>query len=333
MDKLRAIQYFVAAAEEGSLTGAARRLEVSVPAVQKLLGSLERELGVALVDRTVHGVKLTSSGDAYLDCCRPLLNDLNAAETALARSAVRPSGTLAVAAHPQLAHHLLLPALPEFHRHYPDIQIDFRTVHRMTDADAATADVLLLHGWPEASQDFVHRKLGMARTLIVAAPEYWANRGVPQHPGELSGHVCLLMRNPSGIVLDLWEFERDGDKVSTPVNGWLISNAREVVLDAVIGGEGIGRFSELTIRPQMHSGRLVPVLLDWEVQGGPPVNLLYKASARRTPRARLFIDFTLSLLRRHEAAGETVAHHPSTDRPAWHRRGYGRASSAVRRSA
>jgi len=64
MDKLRAIQYFIAAAEEGSLTGAARRLEVSVPAVQKLLGSLERELGVLLFDRSVQGVKLTTSGDA-----------------------------------------------------------------------------------------------------------------------------------------------------------------------------------------------------------------------------------------------------------------------------
>lgn len=333
MDKLRAIQYFIAAAEEGSLTGAARRLEVSVPAVRKLLGSLERELGVLLFDRSVQGVKLTTSGDAYLDCCRPLLSDLDAAETALARSAERPSGTLVVAAHPQLAHHLLLPALPEFHRRYPDIQVDFRTVHRISDADAAAADVLLLHGWPEAGQDLIHRKLGMARTLIVAAPEYWASHGVPRHPDELTKHICLLMRNPPGIVLDLWEFERDRDKVSVPVNGWLISNAREVVLDAVIGGEGIGRFSELTIRAQMHSGRLVPVLLDWEVQGGPPLNLLYKASARRTPRARLFIDFTIALLRQHEAAGETVAHHPSTDRPAWHRRGYGRASSALRRGA
>lgn len=333
MNKLRAIQYFIAAAEEGSFAGAGRRLEVSVPAVQKLLGALERELGVSLFERSVYGVRLTTSGTAYLDCCRPLLGELGAMEAALAHSAERPSGTLVVAAHPQLAHHILVPALPQFHALYPDIQIDFRTVHRITDADATSADVLLLHGWPEATQDYVHRKLGMARSLIVASPEYWAAHGIPQHPRELAEHTCLMIRNPAGILLDLWEFEREGDKESVPVNGWLISNAREVVLDAAIGGEGVGRFGELTTRAQVQTGRLVPVLLDWEVQGGPPINLLYKAAARRSPRARLFIDFTMQLLRKHAAEGEAPTHRPSAERPAWHRRGYGRASSAVRRSA
>ena len=113
--ELHHLRYLRSVVRTGSMTAAAEAEFVAQPSVSKQLRQLERELGVALVDRTVHGVKLTSSGDAYLDCCRPLLNDLNAAETALARSAVRPSGTLAVAAHPQLAHHLLLPALPEIY--------------------------------------------------------------------------------------------------------------------------------------------------------------------------------------------------------------------------
>lgn len=329
MDKLRALQYFVAAAEEGSFAGAARRLEVSVPAVQKLLGSLERSLGVALFERNVHGVKLTTSGATYLDCCRPLLGELGAAEEALSQSAERPSGLLTVAAHPQIAHHILLPALPVFHARYPDIQLDFRVVNRMSDADAASADVLLLHGWPEAS-DFVHRRLGMAHALIVAAPEYWASHGIPTHPRDLAGHTCLLMRNPAGILLDLWEFERKAEKVAVTVNGWLSSNGREVVLDAVIAGQGIGRFSEVTTRTHLQSGRLAPVLLDWEVKGGPPINLLYRPNVRRMPRGRLFIDFVTQLLRELEAGGGALPHRPSAERPSWHRRGYGRASSALR---
>lgn len=329
MDKLRAIEYFIAAAEEGSFTRAAHRLEVSVPAVQKLLGVLEREIGVTLFERNTQGVKLTASGSVYLDCCHPLLDKLHAVEEGLTRSTEQPSGTLAVAAHPQLAHQILMPALARFHARYSDIQIDFRTVHRITDADATTADVLLLHGWPEATQDYVHRKLGMASSLVMAAPEYWAARGVPRHPHELAQHACLMMRNPAGIVIDLWEFTRGTEKASVSVNGWLISNAREVVLDAVIGGHGVGRFNEVTTRIQVQGGRLVPVLRDWEVQGGPPINLLYKASVRHIPRARLFIDFVMQLLREVEAEGEALAHRPSTERPAWHRRGYGRASSSV----
>ncbi len=331
MDKLRAIQYFVSAAEEGSFAGAARRLEVSVPAVQKLLGALEQQIGITLFERNAKGVKLTGNGAVYLDCCRPLLGELEACEGTLKRAIARPTGILVVAAHPQLAHHILLPALPRFRAQYPEIQIDLRTVHRLSDADAASADVLLLHGWPEVTQDFVHRKLGMGRSLVMAAPAYWAAHGLPLHPHELAQHECLMMRNPAGILIDLWEFWRGSEKVKVLVNGWLTSNAREVVLDAVIAGEGMGRFNEVTTRGFVQSGRLVPALLDWEVQSGPPINLLYKGSVRRTPRARLFIDFTMRLLASLETEGDALAHRVSADRPAWHRRGYGRASSTLRR--
>lgn len=332
MDKLRAIQYFVAAAEAGSFAGAARQLEVSVPAVQKLIGALERGLGIALLERNAQGVRLTIAGSDYLDCCRPLLDELGATEESLKIASARPSGTLAVAAHEQLAHHVLLPALPRFHARFPEIQLDFRTVHRMTDADAQSAEILLLHGWPEATQDFVHRRLGLTRSLVVAAPEYWAARGLPADPSELARHECLAMRNPAGIVIDLWEFTRGEERRAVKVDGWLVSNAREVVLDAVVRAQGVGRFTEMTTRGHVQSGRLVPALLDWEVQGGPPTNLLYRASARRNPRARLFIDFVTQLLLQHEAEGKFLAQQPSAERPAWHRRGYGRASAAVRGS-
>lgn len=335
MDKLKALQYFIAAAEEGSFARAAQRLEISVPAVQKLVGALERSLGVPLLERGTRGVRLTPSGVDYLDHCRPLLNeldDLAQAERSLKESAERPSGTLAVAAHPQLAHHVLLPALPRFHALYPEVAIDLRTVNRIGDADASTADVLLLHGWPEVPPDYVHRNLGGARSLIMAAPEYWALHGVPQHPADLARHTCLLMRNPAGILLDLWEFGRDAQTVQVPVRGWMSSNAREAVLDLVVGGHGVGRFTELTTRDHVQSGRLVPVLREWEVQGGPPVNLLYKGSARRTPRVRIFIDYLQQCLRDVEATVESSSGRLSTDRPAWHVRGYGRASATVRSS-
>lgn len=332
MDKLRAIQYFIAAAEAGSFAGAARQLEVSVPAVQKLVGSLERALGATLLERNAQGVKLTVSGSDYLDCCRPLLDELASTEESLKRAAARPSGTLAIGAHEQLAHHIVLPALPRFRARYPEIQFDFRTVHRLTDADAQAAEILLLHGWPEATQDFVHRRLGMTRSVIMASPDYWAAQGLPVDPSDLAKHECLAMRNPAGIVIDLWEFTRGVERRSVKVNGWLTSNAREVVLDAVLRGQGVGRFNEVTTRAHVQGGRLIPALLEWEVQGGPPINLLYRASARRNPRARLFIEFVLALLQQHDAEGKFLAKHPSAERPAWHRRGYGRASAAVRTS-
>jgi len=327
MDKLRALQYFVAAAEEGSFAGAARRLEVSVPAIQKLVGSLERSIGARLFERSVQGLALTASGERYLESCRPLLDELASVDAAVSRSAQRPSGTLVIGAHPQLAHHVLLPALPRFHGRYPEIQIDLRVVHRLTDPDGETAEIFLLHGWPEAN-DLVHRRLGLARSLIVASPEYWTARGIPRHPKELLGHACLLMRNPAGILMDLWEFERGAERISVTVGSWFSSNNRETVLDAVMAGEGVGRFNQLTTRSHLQAGRLVAVLPEWEVQGGPPVNLLYRPNQRRTPRVRLFIEFFIALLEELEA--EEGGPWSTAERPHWHRRGYSRASSVLR---
>jgi DNA-binding transcriptional LysR family regulator len=334
MDKLKALEYFVAAVEEGSFARAALRLEISVPAVQKLVGTLETRLGLVLLERGARGVHLTPSGREYLDRCRALLaemEELGQAERRMQGMGERPSGKVAVATHPQLAHHVLLPALPRFHALYPDIEIDFRAVNRISDIDAQSADVLLLHGWPEVPPDYVHRKLGGARSLIMAAPEHWAMHGVPGHPSELSGYTCLLMRNPAGILLDLWEFRRGDEAVQVPVRGWLSSNAREATLDLVLGGHGVGRFTELTTREHVLTGRLVPVLRNWEVQGGPPVNLLYKGDARRTPGLRAFVDFALACLSDLGVRGEGDAgKQPAGERPAWHVRGYGRASATVR---
>jgi len=330
MDKLRAIQYLVAAVEAGSFAGAARQLDVSVPAVQKLIGTLELTLGTALLERNARGVRPTVAGGEYLDCCQPLLAELEATEDAIKLAATRPRGTLAIAVHEQLAHHILLPALPRFRARFPEIQIDFRTVHRISDADAQSAEILLIHGWPEATQDFVHRRMDMTRSLIVASPEYWAARGIPEDPSDLERHECLTMRNPAGIVIDLWEFLRGDEKRSVKVNGWLITNAREVLIDCVLRSQGVARITETTSRSLVQSGRLIPVLLDWAVQGGPPINLLYRASARRNPRARLFIEFITQLLLQHDAEGKFLAQQPSAERPAWHRRGYSRASAAMR---
>lgn len=325
LDKLRALHYFIAAADEGSLSAAARRLEVSVPAVGKMITALERSVGTTLVERTSRGLVVTADGRAYLDACRPLLEQLEAADAAMARTESRPRGTLVVGAPGFVLQSWLLPALPAFHASYPDIQLDLRMITRLADAEPRGVDVIIVMGWPLAT-GLVHRCIAQTRVLACAAPAYWARHGFPQHPRDLERHNCLLIRNPEGTVIDLWEFARDNRRESVAVRGNLVSDDRDVVLDAALDGRGVARLVNITLRDPVREGRLVPVLADWEMQDPPPVNLLYRPSFRRNPRVRPFVDFVTehfrSLSDGHPGDGAPRA-------PAWYRSGMGRASAAT----
>jgi DNA-binding transcriptional LysR family regulator len=327
MDKLRALQYFVASAEEGSLAGAGRRLSVTVPAVQKLVNALEASLGVRLFERNAQGLQLTASGEQYLESCRPLLTELESIDELITRSERRAAGTLVIGTHAQIAQHVLLPALPAWHQRHPELQIDLRIVGRVSEPEAAAVEVFVLPGWPDA-EDLVHKRVGQTRSFVAASPIYWRRHGLPQHPKDLAQHNCLILRNPNGTLIDLWEFEREGEKSAVAVNGWLTSNARDVLLDAVLAGEGVGRFTQITTGQYLQSGRLAQALMDWEVLGAPPMNLLYRPALRRSPRVRLFLDFVTALM--EDSSTNAAGSNATPERPHWHRRGMGRAS-AVRR--
>ena len=327
MDKLRALEYFVVSAEERSFSRAARRLDVSVPAVAKLIRALERELGAPLFDRTAQGLTLTTGGERYLEACKPLCAQLVAAEELVGEAASRPRGTLVIGAHPEL---VMLPWLSRFHERYPDIQLDIRPVTRTT-LHEVPADAYLVHGWPN-QPDMVLRRIAQPRLLTCAAPGYWAAHGVPQRPQDIAQHVCLLYCNDEGTVNDLWQYEREGVKESVTARGWLVSNHRHVTLNAALSGEGVVRVSDLMSGELLRSGRLVPVLLDWEMQDAPPFNLLYAANQRRNARVRLFIDFVVDAFRDMEAEyGHAGLRREIPERPYWLQQRHRRASAVVQR--
>ena len=330
MDKLRALQYFVAAAEERSFSAAARRLDVSIPAVAKLVASLEQQLGTRLFERNARGLALTADGETYLEGCGPALDQVAAADSAVSGAITRARGIVVIAMEQVFAQHCLLPKLPAFHARHPEIQIDLRNVGRLTDRDAGSADVLVLIGWPEAS-DLVQRQVAQNHLLICAAPAYWAVHGVPQRPQDLAAHICLLFRNPDGTVQDLWTFEREGVKESAAVRSWLVSSHRDVLLDAALAGEGVARMGDLSIREHLRSGRLVPALRDWRAQDARPISLFYRSHSKRTPRVRLVIDFIADVFRKLEATRDVrdVAF-LRRERPRWWGH-HGRASAAVYR--
>jgi DNA-binding transcriptional LysR family regulator len=328
MDKLRALQYFVAAAEEGSFSGAARRLDVSVPAVLKLVTALEHELRAPLFDRSSKGLALTAEGARYFERCRPLLDELLEVDQSIGSAAASARGVVVIGAPAFVPQACLAHALPVFHARFPDIELDFRIFDGMTDADAAAVDVFVLFGWHEAP-DLIQKPIGQSRYRVLAAPSYWAANGVPRRPRDLEHHQCFVVRGASGILLDHWEFSRGGELESVTVGGWLAGTPRDIILTFALAGEGVVRVNDFLTNAHERLGRLVPVLEDWDALHAPPANVLYRAKHRRTPRVRVFVELVAEAFRKLEIDREagTV---PSTPRPGYLSKHYSRTSKAAR---
>lgn len=319
MDKLKALKYFVSAAQGGSFSAAARAHGVSVAAVAKLVGALERELKVALIERRAQGVALTAAGGAYLEACRPALAQLHDADEQAAAGAARAQGTVVVAVQPVIAQEVLTAALPRFNALHPDIQLDVRFFMRMTEEQGRGVDVILVMGWPLNVGDLVCRQLCATSFIVVAAPSYWAAHGMPRHPAELERHNCLCIRSNTNSVMDQWNFRKGDERVAVSARGWMVADNvhRDMVRDLVVAGVGVGRLLDWHQRPggEVPRGLMVPALTDWQVDEVPPVNLLYPASARRVPRVRLFLDWVMQVFADVERQRQQPL--PATPMPRW----------------
>lgn len=337
MDKLKALQYFLAAAQTGSLSAAARQQGVSLQAVAKLVGALEAQLGATLFQRGNRGLQLTADGVQYADACVPVLAQLQAAEEGLRQARQRPQGTLIVGGTPFFLQHFIVPALPAFHASHPDLTLDLRAVLHLDDAAARECDLLVLHGWFEAG-DWVRRELPVMPQVTVATSAYWKRHGMPRHPRDLADHHCLCYRNPYGKLLDLWRYRQLGQAGAQEevieqvvVKGWLHSNHRDHLLELALRGGGVMRIAQVSEHVDPARGLLVPVLLDWEVMDPPPLAIYFKPELRRTLRLRVFADFVAA--RCAELAPRAMAPGQSSveRRPGWHQGSSRRASSWLAR--
>lgn len=316
MDRLRSLKYFVETARAGSLSGAARSLAVSVPAVTKGLNVLEREMGVRLFDRTPRGLTLTGAGTAYLEACLPALQQLAEAEAQLRAARHEVAGTVTVGVHNIIARGLLAPALSRFRALYPRIELDLRDFESLRSERAKGMDVYLVMGWGD-HPDLVERRAAASAFWVVASPDYLARHGTPAHPMDLQQHACLLLRSTSGKVMDLWPFRKGDETVQVAVQGWLTaSNAhRDTYVDALRAGLGVARTTDWTQAEAVRSGQLVRVLTDWESTEAPPLTVLHPPGATRLPRVRAVVDFAVGLLEQVNVQREQdVAASPA---PAW----------------
>jgi LysR family transcriptional regulator for bpeEF and oprC len=293
MDRLQAMRLYVRVATFGSFSKAADDLDLSRAAVSGSVAALERHLGVRLLTRTTRRVEMTAEGAAYLERCRRILAEVEAAEEAVRAAHDRPQGSLRVDVPTAFGRALLLPALPQFMKRYPDLELDLRFNDRVVDLVAERVDVAVRVGAVKP-QSYVARRIATTRRVVCGAPSYFAAAGRPERPDDLRRHRLIgLLNGATGRTVE-WSF-RGGRTPS--LRFAVVFNLAEAQLAAARAGVGLAQTIDLLAGEQIARGRLETVL-DGFVGEGPPISIVYPAAARGSVKLRVFADFAESLLLR-----------------------------------
>ena len=291
MSRESELTFFATLVKAGSLTAAARELNVTPPAISKRLQQLENRLGVRLLHRTTRRIGLTHEGEVYLENARRILGEIDEMESTVSSSRVAPRGLLRVNAPLGFGRTYICPLVSKFAKEFGDVQVQLQlSDHPLILADESIDVGIRFGDLPDAR--VVGRRIAANRRLICASPAYLNKHGVPQAPEDLARHNCLVLRQ-NETASGIWRLTR-GRKVHTvKVQGNLSSNDGEVVLKWALDGHGVLQRAEWDIAKYVRSGRLRLVLADYAL---PPADIfaVYPQRHHMSAKVSAFIDFLIA---------------------------------------
>ncbi len=289
MDRADDIGLFLRVLDLGSISAAARTLDISVAVASQRLQRLEKQLGVRLLHRTTRRLHATAEGTLLAERGRALVEDLEALTSELRQTGDQVSGTLRMTASASFGRQYLSPLLPEFLARHPRVRISVDLSDVMRDMVSSGFDLAIRIGALEDST-LVARKLAPNRRVLCASPAYLAEHGTPAAPADLAAHECLLLAGSQGRQ-DLWRMtDHNGREVAVRVNGRFESNYGEVLRDACVAGLGIALHSAWHVSDDLRSGRLRQVLPHYRLADSGIYALM--PQRRLVPmRVRAFVDF------------------------------------------
>ena len=296
LDRLGSIAAFVKVAEEGSFAAAGRELRISSSAVSKSVARLEERLGVRLFHRTTRSLSVTEDGEVFLERCRAILAEMDGAEREMRERSSRPSGLLRVEMPTALGRLKIVPELGRLTARHPEMRITATFSDTLSDPIAAGFDAVVRIGYPRDERLMV-RKVGTVRYIVCAAPSYLAAHGTPKALDDLDSHDCVRRLPAGGDCVVSWWFrnEATGEGYTRTVNGNLIFDTNDAVIEAGVAGAGLVQLHTYMAAPHLEAGRLVQVLEPFAVDG-PPISVLFPSSRHLSPKVRAFIDFVSETL-------------------------------------
>jgi DNA-binding transcriptional LysR family regulator len=276
MDKLSGLEVFVQTAKAQSFVAAGRVLGISASAVSKSISRLEDRVAVRLFQRSTRSVRLTFEGEIFLERCRRIIEEVNAAEDELSSLSERPRGRLKVGL--PLAAGLPLPVISAFMAQHPEIELDLDFSDRVADVIRDGLDVVIRGGELKDSR-LVSKRLGTSRLCLVAAPSYLRIRGTPATPSDLVNHACLHYRNPTSGKLEEWPLPKSATASGSVLPMTLVSTSLMALLHLAEDGRGIACVPDCVLNSHMSRAFTF--------------HILWPSSKQMTPKLRTFVDFVV----------------------------------------
>ncbi len=285
---LEAWAIFAKVAETGSFAAAATELGLSGPTVSKAVQRLEARLGERLIHRTSRRFALTEAGRILAVRASRILAEGDAAEAEAKAGSAVPRGRVRLAAPMSFGLHHVAPALPDFLLAHPEVSIDLQLDDRQADLVAGGIDLAVrIADLPDSS--LIARRLCAVRRWVVGAPGYFARRGIPRRPHDLSDHACLNYAYlASGQT---WHFrDASGARESITVKGPLSATNGDALGPALLAGMGVALQPDFLAWEAVNDGRLITVLDDWEAPK-LALHLVTPAGGPRPIRVAVLLDF------------------------------------------
>lgn len=284
------IKTFVRVYELGSMSAAARDQRISPAVASARISQLEEHLNVRLFQRTTRMLTPTEQGKLfYPGACR-ILETIEEAEAIVSNVTLKPRGSIHVAAPLGIGRRLVAPAVPDFKKEFPLIDVRLRLSDRKLDLAAEGLDVAFFLGIPEDSNLRI-RKIADCKRVLCASPSYLKTHGIPQSGEDLVGgdHACLNLRYPGAPEFQ-WPLETENGVKRFAVTGPFESDDGDVLTDWALNGHGIILKPQFEVLHYLRSGALVSILEDTPPS---PIQMacLYSHRRRQDPKIRLFIDF------------------------------------------
>ena len=293
MDLVDELKAFVATAQTGSFTAAAGQLGVSNRLTSKYVAELEARLGVRLLQRTTRKVGLTPAGEDLLARAPAILDELDDLIGEVSEGSRGFSGMVRISASVTFGEIWVAGMLERFARRNPQLQLDLRLNDRHVDLAAEGIDVAFRMGQTDL-QSLKAKKLGSFRSLLVASPDYLAQRGMPQEPADLAAHDCIVDTNRR--VPKRWVFGQAGKEVAVTVQGRFLVNSARAAADLAAKGLGLAYAPWFALGEALSTGRLVAVMPAWTGLESP-LNAVYLEGRALPRKVRALIDFAAEDIR------------------------------------